>query len=167
MMTLIKKQFLFLAILALLFSCGSNQAKIYIYTPVDGTGNPYDTMKSFKDTSSLYFAFIELKPGFTNLNDTTGGDKIWYPPLSGMGISPFKTSFDLDGAAVQEGKFYKVELWGKNDFNSTPFQYYGCPDCPFVLGGKAENRVNLCFGTYDPSSCRVCSGMTPFTQCVY
>ncbi len=155
-----------------LCSCGSGAGNIKILRP-DNQQDPFINLIEMQQYSSMYFRFLELRAGFSSICDTSGVE-IWYPQQFGEGIKPDNRSFDINNAGLTQGKSYRVELYAKNDYNSTasPWdgEFYGYPDCPLLFEKGAASKINICFGLSAPdpvcsgsgsSSSPVCTGMTP------
>lgn len=167
----IVKYCLILAIAGNSLSCG-NDSKIYLYTPSTGGTNPFPDLVANQATSALYFRFMPLQDNFTSIDQVVPGQEIWYPATTGMGLSPAQTSFDLGGLELTKGKYYRIELYGKTNYQSSTWTVYGAPDCPFSWGIGNFNRVNICVAYKadydDPNPPPVqCVGMRTFSlgQC--
>jgi len=171
-----RKEMIFVLImLFVMISCGGSGAGIKIVTP-DNQENPYDSILS-QPNSSLYFRFLKLRSGFDSICDTTG-DAIWYPGNAGDGISPDLATFNIGKAGLEEGQYYRVELYGKLDSSDMQSawlgEYYGYPDCPLKFEKGSDSLVNICFGTVaadpacgggDSTTSPICGGMRTFSSC--
>lgn len=160
-----------------LYACGGGGAQIKILIPAN-QGNPFQLLLQNEETAAFYFKFIPLQTGFANICDTQLGSKVvWYPSEMGEGIPAQKKSFSIDDADLQEGVYYRVELYAKRDYNSSapaqPGEFYGYPDCPLRIGNVSGHKVNICFGTVapdpqcdtNPTLSATCAGMRSFSQC--
>ena len=174
------------AILWINAGCGGGDPKIYINIPASGT-NPFDGLLNNFGTSALYFRFIELNDNPSSMCDVRGTKPIWYPYPYDKGLSPANRSFSINKSVLEQGKQYRIELYGRNAYTSfDPVSedpsyipdYYGYPDCPFRIGENPSKRVNICFGDsaddpvcppavpkYPGKLSPVCAGMLAFSDC--
>ena len=150
------------SIISLFPACSGDASKITINIPVNGRGNPFNELLSYP-YSGLYFKFLELQSSYSSLYEVTD-TVVWYPDPSEKGVNPEMRDFDLGQANLLEGTSYRVELYGKNDYQEQDYTYYGYPDCPLIVGAGSENLVNICFG-YTQDELPLCSGMAAFGDC--